>query len=410
MPPGLLNPGNFCYINSAVQALIHTQPILKFIIASQKYDTTLGNLLKYLGITKAITQAELTAIITRFKLNNEGEVDRVAASLDILPAHMDLFLKKIEKELPKVYLYVGFRDLIKTLKDPAKQDSALDITGFYRLCAFITRDTAMAHIVDGGQNDAVEFIMCLIDYLHDSHSMPGVVDIDPAVMALTDAEVDALPINQRIRCGLLRTIHYNYKRSYTPLYNEVYFYMLNIVICQQCQYHSLNYSPYNMLCLPLNKSSPGQTLYDTLDTLFCRETLDCEYKCEKCGNKTGNCIEKKLLTPPKTLMICLKRFDYKVIQGMGVPYKVDLKIMYPMILDVGKYHPSEAIEYNTYKLVAVINHMGHLNYGHYYSYCYHEDLGSWFSYNDAHVAKMTEADVLNHSQHAYILFYERIKS
>jgi ubiquitin C-terminal hydrolase len=368
----------------------------------------IGKLLGLMKIKKALASTEeLQEKLSEFKTFAQTPEGQSALS-DYTSTELELYSRKIETELSKIYLYVGIRELFKQLMAEPSPVEAIDITSFYRLCAFITRGTGMAHIVDGGQNDAVEFLMCLLDYLHDSHSMPAEMEIDPDVLELTDSALDEMPINDRIMTGLKRAMYQRYKQGTSALYNEVYFYMLNIVRCAKCNYMSLNYSPYNILCMPLNKTTPGQTLYDTMDSLFSREVLECEYKCEKCKNTVGNTIEKKLLTPPKTLIICLKRFDFKVFgNGIGVPFKVDVNIAYPPVLDIGKYHPSTSTEYNMYKLKAVVNHMGNLNFGHYYSYCMDDSTGKWGCYNDAQVSVIDERVVYNNPA-AYILFYERI--
>jgi ubiquitin C-terminal hydrolase len=267
----------------------------------------------------------------------------------------------------------------------------------------------MAHIVGGGQNDAVEFLMCILDYLHDSHSQPIDINIPEEVLKLSDAELDMLSLGKRIRYGLLRDINTRYAKEHTTFNKELYFYILNMVCCAKCEHISLNYNPYNILCLSLNNTSNGQTIYDCMDKMFSQEVLDCEYKCEKCKNPTGNTIEKKILTRPKTLIICLKRFEYH--NPLFGPMKINSSVTYPLMLDISKYYPLEESEpaNNLYKLTCVVNHIGRVNYGHYYSYCYDAERECWFNFNDDLVSIIPPDIVLNNSN-AYILFYQKVRA
>ena len=198
--------------------------------------------------------------------------------------------------------------------------------------------------------------------------------------------------------------------------NSLYFYNLNIVKCGKCGFASFNYSPYNILCLPIKGVSATQSIYECLDSLYSRELLDCDYKCDKCKNTAGNTIEKKMLTKPQTLCICFKRFEYKSfsaginIRGMGgMSVKKNTRIDYPMILNIGKYYPGQSgkANDNVYKLVGVVNHVGNVNFGHYYSYCYDNELQSWLNFNDSNITPIDISTVLLNPA-AYMLFYEKV--
>ena len=76
-----------------------------------------------------------------------------------------------------------------------------------------------------------------------------------------------------------------------------------------------------------------------------------------------------------------------------------------MILDIKKYYPIDCNN-TLYKLVGVINQIGTINGGHYYSYCYNANFKKWYNFNDEHVTEITEETVLN-SKNAYILFYQK---
>jgi ubiquitin C-terminal hydrolase len=410
---GIANPGNFCYINSSIQCFRHIKPVINLINENSDFDSYIGDILNLLGIKGVLDSAEIKARVARVNANTE-DMHMVAQINKIITEHasnqeeFDFMLNKVELECYKIYLYVGLRNLLTHLNQSINQ--TVDASNFYKLCNYVTRGTGMDHIVNGGQNDCVEFLMCIIDYLHDSHSIPVKTDINPEILNITDAELDKMALPKRIKYGLIKDIHMRYSKSYTSFNKELYFYNLNMVKCGKCEYVGLNYSPYNMLCLPIREENVPCTIYDCMDKLFCKEALDCEYKCEKCKNTEGNTMEKKILTKPTTLTVCLKRFDFKVLPGgFGMPIKINSLIEYPHVLNISKYYPiipGDEAE-NVYRLVGVINHIGMMNYGHYFSYCYDTEKECWFNYNDHHVSRMDAKDVI-HNPNAYVLFYEKM--
>uniref|UniRef100_A0AAV2LMK5 ubiquitinyl hydrolase 1 n=1 Tax=Knipowitschia caucasica TaxID=637954 RepID=A0AAV2LMK5_KNICA len=76
-------------------------------------------------------------------------------------------------------------------------------------------------------------------------------------------------------------------------------------------------------------------------------------------------------------------------------------------LDLSPFLSSSAFSsnYSSYKLYAVVNHIGHLNMGHYTALCYNTVTQTWFCFDDSEVRPVE--GVLLQSPHAYILFYSR---
>lgn len=442
---GINNPGNFCYINSSIQCFRHIKPIINLINNNTDFDSYMGDILNLLDIKGILASNEIKSRIKRIRENHNlytTHINTIITNHGSSPEEFNYMLDKVERECYKIYLYVGLRNLLIQLNKNI--DNPVDASNFYKLCNYVTRGTGMNHIVNGDQNDCMEFIMCLIDYLHDSHSIPVKTDINPDILKISDTDIGMMPLPKRIKYGLIKDIHMRYSKSYTSFNKELYFYNLNMVKCGKCEYVSLNYSPYNILCLPIHDSvhtvftglqaqnntngkmgtefnvngilkndtdnSQSYTIYNCLDKMFCKELLDTEYKCEKCKNTAGNTIEKKILTKPTTLIICLKRFDFKILPGgFGTPIKINRNIEYPHVLNIGKYYPiipGDESE-NIYKLVGVINHIGMMNYGHYFSYCYDSEKECWFNYNDNHVSRINIKDVIN-NPNAYVLFYEKV--
>ena len=117
-------------------------------------------------------------------------------------------------------------------------------------------------------------------------------------------------------------------------------------------------------------------------------------------------MEKKILSKPKTLIIKLKR--YSNTQYGNRPVKISKMVYYPKYINMQKYYCGE-LEQN-YKLYAIINHVGSINGGHYYSFIKNlkDDNKTfddqWICCNDSQVSNISEEEAMS-SENAYILFY-----
>eukprot|EP01089_Gocevia_fonbrunei_P021605 TRINITY_DN8457_c0_g1_i2.p1 TRINITY_DN8457_c0_g1~~TRINITY_DN8457_c0_g1_i2.p1 ORF type:complete len:746 (+),score=166.76 TRINITY_DN8457_c0_g1_i2:114-2351(+) len=191
---------------------------------------------------------------------------------------------------------------------------------------------------------------------------------------------------------------------------------------------------------------------------FCtKEELcgDDKYKCESC--KTYNDSHKffRIVKPPEILCLQIKRFRHDGMSMFGGGGKLYDIVKFPLgnfdISSICETPKSvrrrngeiakKRAEYNMengddemkvngkqsaddkengiedgddkedplssteYDLIAVINHQGGLNGGHYISYALHKGRNQWFKFDDYHVEAVTPEEVEN--VEAYILFYQR---
>ena len=115
-------------------------------------------------------------------------------------------------------------------------------------------------------------------------------------------------------------------------------------------------------------------------------------------------IRRYFLTKPKTLIICLKRFNFNP-QSMSLNKNNQL-VVYPEVLDIRKYNPiaDQDPENTQYQLTGIINHSGAINFGHYYSW--NKVDGKWWQHNDALVSHIACLPAEN--PNAYILTYEKM--
>lgn len=413
IPSGLINHGNFCYINSVIQCLRHLRPLAKFINTSEAMDTYFFDIIKTFGLhefrKKDALQRDMDAIIQTVHLRNDDERIARTSSEIIERQQSDMhefawYLNKLKCENTKLYLYVSLRDLLVTLQ---AGNQTIDPRNFVKICNAVFTDNGMDHLCNGGQNDAQEFLIVMIDYIHDSHSRPLDLKIPDAVLGMSEQELEQLDMQKRVEYKLLRDIHRRYSKEYTVLNTDIYFYTMDVITCSSCRHQNINLNPMNVLCLPIDHlaSADGGTVYNCMDHYFNTEELDGDYACDKCKNKAHNTITRSILTLPNVLIISLKRFAYD--QRTHRMRKVNNLVGYPMTLDISKYNPITPLDAKpaTYRLISTVNHSGTLDFGHYYSYIKSDD--HWYLANDTRMSNVDESHVLNNPS-AYILFYERV--
>lgn len=126
----------------------------------------------------------------------------------------------------------------------------------------------------------------------------------------------------------------------------------------------------------------------------------------------------RLWRAPRYLILQLSRFEYVSNAQLGAEFdfdsrkrKIATKVEFPLTdLDVTELvHPDARKEGETflYDLVAVCNHMGNVDYGHYIAFCRDDNDGEpkWFEYDDERVTLMRPEDVI--TEGAYMLIYQR---
>jgi ubiquitin carboxyl-terminal hydrolase 4/11/15 len=94
----------------------------------------------------------------------------------------------------------------------------------------------------------------------------------------------------------------------------------------------------------------------------------------------------------------------------GKARKIKSSIDFPIRgLDISQTLAKENVFYKDsslkYNLYAVANHSGGVSGGHYYAYCRNMLEDKWYEYNDIHVIRMRESEIV--TPEAYILFYIR---
>lgn len=125
------------------------------------------------------------------------------------------------------------------------------------------------------------------------------------------------------------------------------------------------------------------------------------YTCEKCKKVTNAVKSNKILRAPETLVVHLKKFRFN---GTSLS-KMKQAVSYPMFLDLTEYcDPSMNSIPARYQLISVVVHEGRsLSSGHYIAHCKQPD-GSWATYDDEYINKISEKQLLKEPNAYYLVF------
>lgn len=159
--------------------------------------------------------------------------------------------------------------------------------------------------------------------------------------------------------------------------------------CSHCGYVSNVWDPFWDLSVPL--PSGARNVEDCLEEFRKEETLDGSEKpkCERCKERRRMKKKFDVEKAPRVLVIHLKRFGDSLGYSRS---KITRNISFQQNFHLGS---------RSYELRAVCNHSGGVGGGHYIAYG-KTDAG-WFEYNDSHVSKISESQLV--SPNAYLLFY-----
>lgn len=190
------------------------------------------------------------------------------------------------------------------------------------------------------------------------------------------------------------------------------------VKCRDCGAESHCFDASMDLGLPVPQMAPGEAvpLERCLRAFTEREELDAVYRCDGCGGDTRRLKALRVYTPPRTLVLHLKRFSHRGSGGgaslgrraqFAAMRKDSTEVIVPARLNLEPFCNPAGLracrQRAEYKLIAVSEHVGGMGGGH-YTACVREPLHrSWLHCNDASVSNAARPD--GRSSSAYVLFY-----
>ncbi|KAK3154971.1 hypothetical protein QOZ80_2BG0197240 [Eleusine coracana subsp. coracana] len=307
---GLSNMGNTCFLNATLQCITHTVPLVHKL--------------------RSIDHS------TPCSFDKDG-----FCSFCALKEHVGESIQRSGS----VIMPVKFRDNLRNL------------------CSYFR---------PGQQEDAHEFLRCLLDNLHKC-------TIDPESKG-KGSSFDEESMVKQVFGGQLKSQ----------------------LSCCECGHTSETFEPFLDLSLEINQVD---NLVDALKSFTKVEQIgDSEEKltCEHCKAKVYKNKQLTLDKAPDVLAFQLKRFT-TIDNSIE---KIDKHVAYPPELDLKLFHSNpDTVGELKYDLYGVVEHSGLLpNYGHYVC-TIRSSPSTWYLMNDSHVDSISDTSALN--QEAYILFYVR---
>ena len=200
-----------------------------------------------------------------------------------------------------------------------------------------------------------------------------------------------------------REFDMNFKeREKSIIIDLFYSQIITSFICE-CNYEIYSFQKLLDFPLLLPEKIEKIDITDLFKIYFKTEVVDFENKCEKCNKVAKHKKEMKISRPPEILIISLQRINQTTQK------KNECIVTFPDLLNLYDFidHDMGNDKESYYQLFSIINHIGSINGGHYFTYV--KPLGSknWYEFNDSHVRHIKVNN--NIFPYAYALFYIKNK-
>lgn len=423
---GIVNTGNTCYMNSAIQALSHNYPLTSYLFHNKEkiYEILKTNARKILKDTH------------NFKLDNPHTIVSMELRRKIHDENYHPNMLTKEEEII-VYNHTITVQLIRLLENMWAKNCTIIPTSFRKIFSEARNKFFFGY----EQHDAEEAYSCILQKMQEELAENKNVKFKTTRLTVQDFLQYKNEITQKIQqaktteeklellelykkkkrempeeCLMVEAFR-EMKKYYGTAYSrvtEIFSGFLHSSInCPErdCGYSSHKFEAFLHLSLPMPTKDPdGKNLYalDINDCLteYCKqEVLDEKnlWMCEGCNKKVKGIKKLDIWTAPPVLVIQFKRFGIQRISkdGRFIRYPVEHFDISHIISPVQK-DPTKCY---MYRLQCIVNHRGNMYGGHYYTYCLDEDSNKWFEFNDEHVVEIPCSHIITNT--AYLLFYIR---
>ena len=331
----------------------------------------------------------LDVVYKEIGINNLGNTCFINACLQIL-IHCPLFIYKLIKNKKlineKTPTTSNFLSICNMMLET--QEYSIDISNFKNLLG-------LNHKLFEGyfQNDSQEFCRILLE------------DISRELNEIKTKSIYRILNNSDRISKKLRDedFHKNFTQREKSIITEIFYaQIVNIFTCEcKAEIYSFQKILDFPLLFPENINRDIISINELLKLYFQTEHIDFESKCERCHKISSHKKEIKISRPPEILILSLQRIDEK-------QEKLGYKVKFPLILDIYQYvdHDCGYDKECKYNLFGIVNHVGNIDYGHYFSFV---KIGNrdWFQFNDHEVNNIKK--ISDCSEDVYALFYLKQK-
>ncbi|XP_019742281.1 ubiquitin carboxyl-terminal hydrolase 10 isoform X1 [Hippocampus comes] len=384
-PRGLVNKGNWCYINATLQALIACPPMYHLMKSIPLHNET----------QRPCTS---TPMIDNFvKLVNEFTNMPVPAKPK--PAVGDKLVKDIRPGVPfePTYIYRLLTLIKSSLSEKGRQEDAEEYLGFI-LNGLHEEMLALKKLIS--PQEETEY-----PTPNGPESLPGVEE-DDADKDEEGSEDEWEQVGPRNKTSITRQADF----VRTPI-TDIFGGHIRSVVYQQNSKESATLQPFFTLQLDI-QSEKVRTVQEALETLVARESVQGYTSKSKQEIEVSRRVTLEELPP--VLVLHLKRF---VFEKTGGCQKLNKIIEYPVDLEISKDLLSSGVRskvvkgQRTYRLFAVVYHHGNsATGGHYTTDVFHIGLNGWLRIDDQAVKVINQYLVVKQiaERTAYLLYYRRV--
>ncbi|XP_004842782.2 ubiquitin carboxyl-terminal hydrolase 10 isoform X1 [Heterocephalus glaber] len=382
-PRGLINKGNWCYINATLQALVACPPMY--------------HLMKFIPLySKVQRPCTSTPMIDSFvRLMNEF------TNMPVPPKPRQALGDKIVRDI--------------------RPGAAFEPTYIYRLLTVIKSSLSEK----GRQEDAEEYLGFILNGLHEEMlSLKRLLSPDSEKLTVSNGPRSPLPkdaaqqeqgegseeeweqVGPRNKTSVTRQADF----VQTPI-TGIFGGHIRSVVYQQSSKESATLQPFFTLQLDI-QSDKIRTVQDALESLVARESVQGYTTKTKQEVEISRRVTLEKLPP--VLVLHLKRFVYEKTGGCQ---KLAKNIDYPVDLEISRELLSPGVKnknfkcHRTYRLFAVVYHHGNsATGGHYTTDVFQIGLNGWLRIDDQVVKVIQQYQVLKPAAErtAYLLYYRRV--
>ncbi|KAF7668883.1 hypothetical protein LDENG_00277990 [Lucifuga dentata] len=384
-PRGLINKGNWCYINATLQALIACPPMYHLMKSIPLHNETQR------PCTSTPMMDNFVRLVNEF--NNMPVPSKVKQQ-----AVGDKMIKDIRPGVPfePTYIYRLLTLIKSSLSEKGRQEDAEEYLGFTL----------------NGLHEEMLALKKLISPQEEKPStpngpeVPSGVEEDAADKEDEGSEDEWEQVGPRNKTSITRQADF----VRTPI-TDIFGGHIRSVVYQQNSKESATLQPFFTLQLDI-QAEKIRTVQEALETLVARESV------QGYTSKTKQEIEISrrvtLEELPPVLVLHLKRF---VFEKTGGCQKLTKNIDYPVDLEISKDLLSSGVRskvvkgQRTYRLFAVVYHHGNsATGGHYTTDVFHIGLNGWLRIDDQTVKVINQYQVVKQTAErtAYLLYYRRV--
>ncbi|XP_030622306.1 ubiquitin carboxyl-terminal hydrolase 10 [Chanos chanos] len=382
-PRGLINKGNWCYINATLQALIACPPmyhLMKSIPVFSEAQRPCTSTPMLDNFVRLVNEFNNMPVPSKPKQQAAGEKKDIRPGVPFEPTYIYRLLTLIKS----------------SLSEKGRQEDAEEYLGF-TLNGLHEEMLALKKLISPQEEKTPT------PNGPDSHQG---VDQDSAEKEEEGSEDEWEQVGPRNKTSITRQADF-IRTHITDIFGG----HIRSVVYQQSSKESATLQPFFTLQLDI-QSEKIRTVQEALETLVARESV------QGYTTKTKQEIEISrrvtLEELPPVLVLHLKRF---VFEKTGGCQKLVKNIDYPVDLEISKDLLSPGVRskiskvQRTYRLFAVVYHHGNsATGGHYTTDVFHIGLNGWLRIDDQAVKVINQYQVVKQTAErtAYLLYYRRV--